>query len=146
MLLQRADGFHQRPFKIRADAHYFSRCFHLGGQGAFRRNKFIKGQSGNFYHAIVQHGFKAGIGFPGDGIFNFIQRVAQGNFSRHLRNGISGGFACQGGGTADTGIHLNHAVLKAFRVQGILNIASAGNIQFRYNIQCGGAEHLIFFI
>ena len=146
MLFQGTDRFHKSALKIAADAHDFSGCLHLGGQSSLGRNKFIERQTGNFYHAVIQHRFKVCVGFSCNCIWNLIQGIAQSDLGRHLCNGISCRFAGKSRRTADTGIHLDNAVLEAVRVEGILHVAASGDAQLRNNIQGGGSKHLILFI
>ena len=146
MLFQGTDGFHQGPFKIVADAHHLAGGLHLGGQVPLGADKFIKGKAGHLYHAVVQHGLKAGVGFSRNGVFNFIQGIAQGDLGRHLGDGITGSLGRQGGRTAHPGIYLNHAVLKAFGMKGKLHVAAACDFQFADNIQRGGTQHLVLLI
>ena len=146
MLLQRTDRLHQRALKIITNAHHFARGLHLGGQRALCRDKFIERKSRYLYHTIIQRGLKACIGFVGDGVFDFIQGKSQRNLGRHLGNGISGGLGCKRGGAAHTGIHLNHTIFKAGRMQRKLHIAPSGNLQFVNNLEGGGSKHLILLV
>ena len=112
MLFQGTDGFHKRAFKVIADTHNFSGSFHLCGKGSLGADKFVKGQPGDLYHAVVQHRFKAGISLACDSVFDLIQRVAQGDLRRNLGNGIAGRLGSQGRRTGHTGIYLDNAVFK----------------------------------
>ena len=129
MLLQRTDGFHQRPFEIGTDAHHLSGRLHLSGEGSLGGNEFIKRQTGHFHHAVVQRGFKTGIGLACNRVFDLIQGIAQGNLCRHLGDWVPGGLTRQGGGTAHTGIHLDDAVFKAGGMQGKLHVAASRDLQ-----------------
>ena len=146
MLLQRADRFHQSAFEIIADAHHLSGGFHLGGKGSLGADELVKGQPGNLYHTVVQHGLKAGVGFSRDGVGNLIQGVAQGNLGRHLGDGITGGLAGQRGRTGHTGIYLDDTVFKAVRIQRVLHVAAAGDAQFGDDIQGRSSQHLVFLV
>ena len=146
MLFQGTDGLHQRAFKVICNTHNLSGCLHLGGQRPFCRNKLIKGQTGQLHHTVVQCGFKACVGLSGNCVFDFIQCVAQGNLGRHLGDRITCSLACQRGRTADTGVDLDHAVFKAHRMQGKLDVAAACDLQLINNIQGGASEHLVFLV
>ena len=113
MLLQGTNGFHQSTFKIGTDAHNLSGCLHLSSQSTFCADKFIKGQTGHFYHTVVQHRLKAGIGLFCNSVLNLIQSIAQSNLCSNLGNRIPSRLRCQCRGTADTGIYFNYTVFKA---------------------------------
>ena len=134
MLLQGTDGLHEGTFKAVADTHNLSGSLHLCGQCPFGGDKLVKRKAGQLHHAVIQGGFKAGICLSGYGIFNLIQRIAQGYLGRNLGNRITGSLACQGRGTAHTGIHFNDAVFKADGMKGKLYVAAAGDLQLVDNI------------
>ena len=146
VLFQGTNGLHQRSLKIVTDAHDLSGGLHLCGQRPLGREKLIKGQTRDFHHTVVQRGFKACIGLPGDSVFNLVQRISQGNLGRHLGDRISGGLGSQGRGTAHPGIHLDHTIFKAGGMQGKLHITAAGNLKLIDNVQSGGAKHLVLLV
>ena len=146
MLLQRADGLHQRPFKAGADAHHLAGGLHLGGEGSLGGDEFIKGQTGHFYHAVVKRRLEAGVGLSCNRVFDFIQGVAQGDLCRHLGDGVAGRLARQSGGTAHTGIHLDDAVFKAGGMQGELHVAASCDLKLVDDVKSGASEHLIFLV
>ena len=146
VLLQRADRFHQRTFKVIADTHHLSGRLHLGGQRSLGTDKFIKWQTWDFYHAVVQHRLKACVRLSGDGIFDLIQSITKGNLRRHLGNRIPCRFGRQGGRTAHTRINFDYTVFKSVRMQGILYVTSPCDIQLTDNIQSGSTQHLVFFV
>ena len=113
MLLQGADGLHQGALKVGADTHNLARCLHLGSQSTLSADKLIKWKSRHLYYAVVQHRFKACVGFLCNGIFDLIQSIAQSNLCSHLCDRISCRLGSQGRRTAHTGIYLDDAVFKA---------------------------------
>ena len=146
VLLQRTDGLHQRALKIVADGHNLAGGLHLCGQGTFCADKFIKGQTGHLHDTVVQHRLKAGLGLSGNGVGNLVQGITQGNLSRYLGNGVARSLGSQRRGTADTGIYLDDAVFEALRMQGILNVAAAGDVQLADDIQGGCTQHLVLLV
>ena len=146
MLLQGADGFHQRALEVVADAHDFAGGLHLGGESAFCRDEFIERKSGNLHHAVVQGGLEAGVGLPGDGVLDFIQGIAQRDLRRHFGNRVPRGLGGQSGGTAHSGVHLDDAVFEAGGMEGELHIAAAGDFQLIDDVQRGGAQHLVLLV
>ena len=146
MLFQRPDRLHQCPFKIITDAHDFPGRFHLRGQSMLCTDKFIKRKSWNLDHTIIQHRLKTCICFLCNGISDLVQRITERNPRRHLCDGITGCLGSQRRRPADPGIDFNHAVFKRIRIQGILHITAARNIQFMDNTESRGPKHLVFLI
>ena len=134
MLLQGTDCLHQRTFKISADAHNLARRLHLRRQRPLCRNKFIKRKSRKLDNTIIQCRLKACIRFSRNGIFDFIQRIAQRDLCCNLGYRIAGRLTCQCRRTADTGIYLDDTVFKAGRMQGKLYITAACNLKCADNI------------
>ena len=146
MLLQGTDGFHQGAFKVIADAHDFAGCFHLSSQCSLGTDKFIERQTRDLDNAIVQHRLETCIGFACDGIFDLVQGVAQCDLCGNFCNRVAGCFGCQCRGTGYTRVYFDYAVFEAFRVQGILYVAAAGDAKLADDVQGRGTQHLIFFI
>ena len=146
MLFQGTNGFHQAALEVGADAHHLSGGLHLGSQGALGADEFIKWKPWHLDHTVVQHRLKACVCFFCNRVLDLIQGVAQGDLGRHLGNGVSGGLAGQSGRTAHTRVYLDHAVLKAVRVQGVLHIAAAGDPQLADNVEGGGTKHLVLLV
>ena len=76
MLLQRTDGLHQSAFEIGADTHNLAGSLHLGSQGTLGTDELVERQTGHLYHAVIQHGFEACVGFLRYGVLDLIQSVA----------------------------------------------------------------------
>ncbi len=146
MLFQRAECLHKGTLKIITDAHDLSGGLHLCRQCPLSLDKFVKGQTRYLDDTVIQRRFKAGEGLPSDGIRNLIQRIAQGDLRGHLRDGISRRLRSKGRGAADPGIYLDHTVFKAIGMQGKLYVAAPRDVQFSYNVQGGGTQHLVFLI
>ena len=146
MLLQRADRLHERSFKIIADAHDLSGRLHLSRQRPLGADELVKRQTRKLYDYIVQHRLKACVSFLRNCILNLIQCIAKGDLCRHLGDRVSCRLGRQSGRTADTRIHLDDTVFKGIRIQRVLHVTSAGNIQLADDIQCGSTEHLVFLV
>ena len=137
MLLQRADGLHQRPFKAGADTHHLAGGLHLGGEGPLGGDEFIEGQTGHFHHAVVKRRLEAGVGLSCNRVFDLIQGIAQGDLCRHLGDGVAGRLTRQSGGAAHTGIHLDDAVFKAGGMQGELHVAASCDLKLVDDVKSG---------
>ena len=138
-----AHGFHDTLLKTLANGHHFAGGFHLGAQRTLGVYEFVEGPLGQLDHHIVQRRLKAGKRFAGNSVGNFVQSITDCNLGGHAGDG---GLGCQGGGTADAGVHLNDRIFKAVRVQGELAVAAALDAHGGNDVQCGRAEHLILFI
>ena len=90
-----AHRFQQGLFKALADRHHLAGSFHLSAQMPLGIHKLIERPFGEFDHHIVQRRFKAGGGFAGHFVANFVQRVAHRDFGGHPRDRITGRFGCQ---------------------------------------------------
>ncbi len=89
--------FHDALFKAGADRHYFSGGLHLRSQRTLGINKFIKWPFRQFYNYIIKRRFKAGIGFPGYGVFDLIKGITNRDLGRHLGDRITGCLGSQRG-------------------------------------------------
>ena len=74
-----------------ANGHGFAHRFHGCGEDVFGFRKFFKGPARDFHHTVVNGGFKGGIGFAGDVVFQLIQGIAHCQLGRDLGNGKAGG-------------------------------------------------------
>ena len=84
MLLQRTDGFHKTALEIITDTHNLTGCLHLCGQGSLCTDEFIKRKTRHLDNAVVQHRLEACHGLSGNGIFNLIQRITNGDLCSSL--------------------------------------------------------------
>ncbi len=126
---QGADRFEKSGFKTAINGHDLTGGLHLRPQAAITEHEFVKWPARHLEDYVVDSRFKAGRGFSGDGIEDFVQVVADGDFGGHLGNGIPGGFGSQGAGTAHPRIHLDDKIFLAQGIQGKLYITSPGDPQ-----------------
>ena len=85
------DGLHHGSLKAVADAHDLAGGHHLGTQRLVGVDELIKGPLRVLDHDVVQRRLEAGAGLAGDVVGDLIQRVADGDFGRHLGDGVAGG-------------------------------------------------------
>ena len=141
-----ADGLHQCHLEAGSDSHDLAGGLHLGAQLAAGVGKLVEGPLGHLHNNVVQRRLKAGAGLSSDVVLDLVQRVAKGDLRGDLGDRIAGGLGCQGGGTADPGVHLNDRIFKAVRVQRQLHIAAAHDPQMGDDVQRRLAEHLEFLV
>ena len=140
------NGLHHGVLKVVADGHDLAGGHHLGAQRLVGVDELIKGPLRVLDHDVVQRRLEAGAGLAGDVVGDLIQRVADGDFGRHLGDGVAGGLGSQSGRTGHTGVDLDDRVVKAVGLQGKLAVAAALDAQLGDDVQRGGAEHLVLFI
>ena len=92
------------------NSHHFPGGFHLGGNLPVAVGKLVEGPAGDFDHAVVQGRLEGGAGFAGNGIGDFIQPLAYGDFGGDPGDGVAGSLAGQGRAAADPGIDFNDIV------------------------------------
>ncbi len=143
---QGTESLEKCPFQSTVKSHDFAGGLHLGADGTVGQGEFFKRPAGELADYIVNGRLEAGFRVFRDGIGDFIQVHAKGNFCCHLGNRIAGGLGCQGGRTAYTGIDFDDVVLIGFRIKAILYIATPFNLKVTDNIDGCGAEHLILTI
>ena len=146
VLFQAADRLHQRRLEGAGDAHDLAGRLHLGAQAAARVDELVERPFRDLHHAVIEGRLKASICFPGNGVFDLVQRIAERDFGSDLRDRVAGRLRGKRRGTADAGVHLDHAVLEAVRIQRELHVAAALHLQLRDDGERRGAQHLDLFV
>ena len=140
------DGLHHSSLEAVADAHDLAGGHHLGTQRLVGVDELIKGPLRVLDHDVVQRRLEAGAGLAGDVVGDLIQRIADGDFGRHLGDGVAGGLGSQSGRAGHTGVDLDDRVVKAVGFQSELAVAAALDAQLGDNVQRSGAEHLVLVV
>ena len=143
---QGPEGLQQRPFQGAVQGHHFAGGLHLGADFTVRQGEFFKGPAWEFAYHVVDGRLEAGLRVACNGVGDFVQVHAQGNLCCHFRNGVAGGFRCQGGGTADTGVHFDDIVLVGLGVQSVLHVAAPFDLEVADDVDGCGAEHLVLAV
>ncbi len=142
VLFQAADGLHQGGLEGRGDAHHLAGRLHLGAEHAPRVDELVERPARYLDHAVIERRLEAGVGFFGDGVGDFVQRIAQRDFGGDLRDGVPRRLGGQRGGAAHARVDLNHVVLEAVGVQGELHVAAALDLQLPDDGERRAAQHL----
>ena len=82
----------------------------------------------------------------GNGILNFIQCVANGNFGCHFGNGITGSLGSKRRRTAYTRVNFDYIITVGIRVERKLYVAGAAYAEFAYNVDRSLTKHLYFMV
>ena len=109
-------------------------------------NEFVERPARKFHYTIINGRLKARLCLLRHGVRDFIERIADGNLGGNLRYGVSRRFRCQRRGTADARIDLDDIVAIAVRIECILRVAAAFDIQFTDDAERRTAQHLIVMI
>ena len=116
------EGFLERA----PDRHRFAHRLHLRRQRGGGAGEFFKGKAGNLGHHVVDGGLKAGRGFLGDVVGNFVEGVAHRQLGRKLSDRKARRLRSQGRAPRHPRIHLDHNEIAVVGVDGKLNIRAAG--------------------
>ncbi|EOC11410.1 hypothetical protein NM81858_2265 [Neisseria meningitidis 81858] len=120
---QAAQGFLEAFLNRAAHRHHFAHGFHLRGQAVVCGREFFKRKTRDFGYHIVDGRLERRGGFSaGDVVSQLIQRKADRQLGRHLRNREARRFGSQRGRTAHARVHLNHNHLAVFRVHRKLHV------------------------
>ena len=120
---QAAQGFLETFLNGAAHRHHFTHRFHLRGQAVVCGREFFKRETRDFGDDIVDGRLeRRGRTAAGDVVAQLVQRKADRQLCRHLRNREARRLGSQRGRTAHARVHLNHNHLAVFRVYGKLNV------------------------
>ena len=89
MLFKASDSFHERTFKISANAHYLTCCLHLCGKSSLRCKELVKRKPGDLYYTVVKCRLKRCIGLACNCILYLIKCVTKCDLCRNLGDRIS---------------------------------------------------------
>ena len=143
---QTADGFQNRALKSSVEAHDFARCFHLRAERRVGINKFIERPTRELHNDIIYARFEASFGCLGDGVDNFVKRVADCNLDADFRNRIARRLRRKRGTSTDAGIDFDNVIIVALRVKRKLNVAAALNFKCADDFQACRTQKLILVV
>ena len=123
-----ADSLHDRLLKGRRDRHDLAGRLHLGAEAALGVDEFVERPLGELDDHIVDRRLKAGIGGAGDGVFDLVEGVTDGDLGGYLCDGITGRLGRERRGTRHTRIDLDDRIFKGFGVERELAVAAALNL------------------
>ncbi len=120
------DAFLQGLLEGAADGHHLPHGLHGGGEKVLGPRELFKGPARNLDHAVVNGGFKGGVGLTGDVVVDLVQGESHRQLGRNLGDGKARGLGGQGRGAGDPGVHFDDHHLAVFGVDGKLNVGAAG--------------------
>ena len=123
---QAAQGFLEAFLNSASHRHHFAHRFHLRGQAVVCGREFFKRETRDFGDDIVDGRLeRRRRAAAGDVVAQLVQRKADRQLRRHLRNRETRRFGSQCGRTAHARVHLNHNHLAVFRVHRKLHVRAA---------------------
>ena len=94
--LEATEGFLEGFLEGATHGHHLTHRFHLGGETRIGGGELFKGKTWDFGDHVVNTGLKARGGCTAsDFVFEFVQRIANGQFGRHFGNRKTCGFGGQ---------------------------------------------------
>ena len=125
-VLKRTHGLAKGLLEGTADGHDLANRLHAGGQRGIGALELLKGKTRNLDHAVIDGGLEASRGGTGDVVDDLVKRIAHGQARGGLGDGEAGGLGSKRGAAAYAGIHLDDDEAAVFRVDGKLNVGTAG--------------------
>ena len=109
-----------------ADRHRLADALHVGGEAAVGAGELLEGEARDLGDDVVDRRLEGGGRGPGDVVGDLLQRVADRQFRRHLRDREAGRLRGQGGGAGDARVHLDHGDLTVLGIDRELDVGAAG--------------------
>ena len=145
--LKRTNSLLQGFFEGAANGHHFADRFHLRAESAIGAGELFELPFRNFHHDIIYSRLETSRRFLGDVVGDFIEGHANGEAGSNFGDGEAGGFAGESGTARNAGIHFDDDHAAVFRVDGELDIRTAGfDADFAHDGRGGVAHALILFV
>ncbi len=124
--LERAHRFQQRLLEGAADGHHFADRLHLRTERFVCARKLLKLPLRNLDDHVIERRLKARRRLARDVVGNLVERVADGELGRDLRDRKSRRLRRQRRRTRHARVHLDDDHASVVRIDGELNVRSAG--------------------
>ncbi len=125
-------------FKVSTNSHYLAHRFHWWAEFLVNTAEFREVPTRNFTNHIIESRFEEGAGGLCYRVFQFKQAITHTQLSSNKSQRIASSFRCQSWRTAQTSVHLNHAIVFAQGVKSILHVTLAHDTDVANNLdwQC----------
>jgi hypothetical protein len=124
--LQRPHHLAECLDEVAAQRHRLAHGFHGRRQGGVGAGKLLESEAWRLHDDIVQSRLEARRRFLGDVVDDLVERVADRQFGGDLRDRETGGLGCQRARPRHPGVHLDDDETAVGRIDGELDVASAG--------------------
>ena len=109
-----------------ADRHRLADALHVGREAAVGAGELLEGEARDLGDDVVDRRLERGRRGPGDVVGDLLQRVADRQLRRHLRDREAGRLRGQRRGARDPRVHLDHDDLAVLGVDRELDVGAAG--------------------
>ena len=145
--LQTAQRFLQRFLERAPNRHCLADAFHPRRKRCVGLRKFFEREPRHFDDAVVDGWLEARRRLTRDIVFDFVERVTDGEFRCDFRDGETSRLRCQGARARHAWIHLDYDHPAVIGINSKLNVRAAGLDADLANDRKGGvAHHLVFFV
>ena len=145
--LQRPHHLAERLDEVAAQRHRLAHGFHGRGQGGVGAGELLEREAGRLHDDIVQGRLEARRRFLGDVVDDLIEGVADRQFGGDLRDRETGGLGRQRTRPRHPGVHLDDDETAVDRIDGELDVASAGvDTDLAQNVDAEVTHCLVFAI
>ena len=141
--IEPANRLHQRGGEAAADAHRLAGRLHLRAEAEIGQRELVERPARELDHAVIERRLVGGLGDPGDGVGDLVERVAERDLGRDLGDRIAGRFRGQRRRTRDARVDLDDLVLAAVGVQRELDVAAALYVERADDVDARRAQHLV---
>ena len=136
-------GFFKRP----PDRHRLADTFHLCGECRVRLLKFLKSETWDFCHHVIDGWLKTGLRLASDVIGQFPQTIADRQLGCDFGNRETRRFGCESARTADAWVHFDDDHVSVVRVDRKLNVRTTRlDSDFANDGETGVSHSLILFV
>ena len=109
-----------------ADRHHLADALHVGGEASRGAGELLEGEAGDLGDHVVDRRLEGGRGSLGNVVLDLLERVADRELRRNLRDREPGRLRGQRRGAGDAGVHLDHHDLAALGADRELDVGAPG--------------------
>jgi hypothetical protein len=133
----------ERLLEGAADGHHLTDGLHAGGQRVVGAAELLEREPRDLDHHVVDGRLERGLGLAGDVVGDLVERVADGELRRDLRDREPGGLGRQRGRARHPRVHLDDDLPPGRRVDRELDVRPAGLHADAAQHREGGVAHLL---
>jgi hypothetical protein len=144
--LQRAQCFEKGGLEGPVDGHDLAGRLHLRADGAVGLGELVERPARDLDHAIVEGRLEGGGRFAGHLVDHFVEALADRDLGGHAGDRVARCLGRECRRSADARIDLDHRVFERIRVERVLDIAAALDLERPDDLERRGAEHLVLLV
>ena len=143
-LSDHAQPFLDHLFEAAPDGHHLADRFHAGAQLARDAFELAEIPARNLADDVVESRFEAGGRTLRDGVFQFVQPVAEPQFRGDEGERVTGGLRRERRRAAQARVHFDHAVIFRVGVECVLNVALADDPDVADDLDRQFSQFMVF--